>query len=92
MVQVQSQHRKAYFIFKHNFCTLALQPPGNHPTAEFVRRPVVTKQGDENKEVVCGEKNKLDVVFAYKSDRKETDKLSTQNTETSGWGHTKLIG
>ena len=32
--------------------------------AEFVRGPVVTKQGDENKEVVCGEKNKLDVVFA----------------------------
>ena len=50
--------------------------------AEFVGRPVVTKQGDENKEVVCGEKNKLDVVCAHKSDRNETDKLSTQNTET----------
>ena len=55
---------KRHLLSSNNFCTLALQPPGNHPTAEFVRRPVVTKQGDENKEVVCGEKNKLDFVFA----------------------------
>ena len=76
----------------NNFCTsLALQPPGNLPTAEFVRRPVVTKQGDKDKEVVCGEKNKLDVVFAYKSDGIKTDKLSTVNAETLGSGHSNLI-